>query len=755
MADALVLVTSILQVADVGLRTSLGLYAFFTALHKAKPEFSRYLIVLRDVHDSLRLLQKWVLDCPADTVLDEDGGSALRRQLVSITDELSSIENITAGKDPSKPTGKLRWVLKKPEVERKLLRLESHKTSLLILLQAVDMRKTAQLLQAQTSLGAKVCSLEARIEQQGKLYQQSLEDSFASLARGIHGSDTDAGYAVRRALEVYLQPMLENELATIRARDDTKRAAEMRGFCAILNQASSRIDSHISLLESRNKLPPNHAMEPSQPIPPRHCSAMQDYRGLGSLGAISSHHFDAATISRGVYPVPAPRCEIPIGTSEWSYWANIRRVGTFRLRYWLSAGPRGKVYNFTACFWPSSTVIFKTAFSLKYSNRHDAHGYLPLFPSLAIFPVLPRDDPVWEIIRQDDLPGLMARFSQKLNTLFDEDAGGVTLLMCASRNQSYKIVEFLLRYGVDPMRLPRDLLYGTSSQALAAMVLFKAFQAFTGRVSSSNGPDDADLQAFRYTVRLLVAAGCDINSFSPGTAISMAMNKENGPKRMWGDGTRSQYLNRVTHLAEILSQEGYDMLSWLDRSVLVMVLHRPCARSLPVLRAVGLTGGCSPSSDKPACSNAVLYLVLEACAMAISGGKQQISCLAAGENLVDVLVDGCNLYDVGWLHNNPSLNRPITPTLVAEELGITATWRWALMVAGFDVAEVFAEDARRVRWFRLQKGAKSSGVDMQGSVLQGSIRRRPRGAGRRWASRKSPGTVPIYLDAGGKTRKTQ
>ncbi|KAL8389045.1 hypothetical protein RB595_008832 [Gaeumannomyces hyphopodioides] len=762
MAEALVLATSILQVADVVLRTSLGLCSFFVALHKAQPEFSHHLIVLRDVHDALRLLRKCVLDFPAGTVLNEDEASTLRRQLTSIREELSSIENITARRDPSKPTGRLRWVLKKPEIERTLLQLESQKTSLLILLQVIDARKTAQLLQAQNSLGTKVCSLESRVEQQGRLYQQSLEDSFASLALGIQASNRDAGHTIRQALEAHLRPILESELDRFKTTDDARRATEMRGFRAILDQASSQIESHIIRLETHNKLSPKRITESSQLSPQSQSSAMQDCRGSAIEDAVSSNSFDTKTMNCGVFPVSVSRCEIPIVTSEWSYWANIPQVGTFRLRYWLSAGPWGRIYNFTICFWPSSMLIFKRGFSLKYSNRPDVHGYLPLFPSLAIYPVLPHSDPVWNLICEDDLPGLMARFSQKLNTPFDEDAGGVTLLMCASRNQSYKTVEFLLRYGVDPMRLPHGLLHGTTPQALAAMVLFKAFQTLTGRASSRSESKDVSLQAFRSTVRLLAAAGCDINAFSPCIAISMAMNAERdsptargGPKRMWGDGTRSQYLDRVTHLGEILSQEGYNMLSWLDRSVLEIFLHRPCARTLPVLRAFGLTGGRSPSSDKPACSNAVLYILLETCANTISGGGQPASCLVAGENLVDVLVDGCNLYDVGWLHDNPSLNQPITPTLVAEDLGITATWRWALVAAGFDADKVFAEDTRRRRWFRLRKGASSSGVDIQGSVSQGSIRRRARGAGRRWACRKSLNTVPICLDAAGKTRKTQ
>jgi len=290
-------------------------------------------------------------------------------------------------------------------------------------------RKSAQLLQAQSSFSAQLCSLESRIQQQGQLYQQSLEDGFASLAPEIQASGRDAGHATRQALEVLFRPILESELAKYEARCETRKAAEMREFRAILSQTSFQIDAHVSRLETRNEYLPGGSLEASQPVPPRQPSPMQHGQSEVAESALSHHSPVPEVFQGGVCSVRAPPSEITIKASEWSHWARIPRVGTFRIRYWLSASPRGRFYNFTICFWPSSTFVLRTGFSLKYSNRPDVQGYLPLFPSLAVYPVLPDSDPIWGLIRKDNVQGVMARFSQKLNTPFDEDSYGDSLLI--------------------------------------------------------------------------------------------------------------------------------------------------------------------------------------------------------------------------------------------------------------------------------------------------------------------------------------
>lgn len=103
---------------------------------------------------------------------------------------------------------------------------------------------------------------------------------------------------------------------------------------------------------------------------------------------------------------------------------------------------------------------------------------------------------------------------------------------------------------------------------------------------------------------------------------------------------------------------------------------------------------------------------------------------------MDFLADGCDLYDIGWLFDDPACDHLVTPTVAAEELGVTPSWRWALIAAGYNADEVFAEDARRRRSFRLREGASSSEVDMEGGAPRGSLRRRARRAVRGAECRK-------------------
>lgn len=80
-----------------------------------------------------------VVASPERSILAQDDAAILKRQLGSLTDELSSLDKVTAGKDPSKLATRLKWVLKSPDVDRALQNLERHKTSLLILLHTVDL----------------------------------------------------------------------------------------------------------------------------------------------------------------------------------------------------------------------------------------------------------------------------------------------------------------------------------------------------------------------------------------------------------------------------------------------------------------------------------------------------------------------------------------------------------------------------------------------------------------------------------------
>ena len=91
--------------------------------------------MLRDIHDAIRLIRQMTATQSFQPIEEE----LLKKQLLSITHELSTLEKVTAGKDPAKLTVRLNWVLKSPEIDRALQELERRKGSLTLLLQTITM----------------------------------------------------------------------------------------------------------------------------------------------------------------------------------------------------------------------------------------------------------------------------------------------------------------------------------------------------------------------------------------------------------------------------------------------------------------------------------------------------------------------------------------------------------------------------------------------------------------------------------------
>ena len=91
--------------------------------------------VIRDVHNTIQLIRKTV----DGQSLNEAEKEALSSQLKSLTQELSTLEKEIAGKDPTKLRVRIVLALKSAETERALQRLEGHKTTLLLHLQALDL----------------------------------------------------------------------------------------------------------------------------------------------------------------------------------------------------------------------------------------------------------------------------------------------------------------------------------------------------------------------------------------------------------------------------------------------------------------------------------------------------------------------------------------------------------------------------------------------------------------------------------------
>jgi len=85
-------------------------------------------------------------------------------------------------------------------------------------------------------------------------------------------------------------------------------------------------------------------------------------------------------------------------TKDWSYWTSIPAVGTFRVQYGTLRVGSGRFWTIQIDFWPSIKFNLKKFISLRYTNRCNSEGFMPLFPSVAVYPILSRNDPIWDMI---------------------------------------------------------------------------------------------------------------------------------------------------------------------------------------------------------------------------------------------------------------------------------------------------------------------------------------------------------------------
>ncbi|KAH7140178.1 hypothetical protein B0J13DRAFT_62289 [Dactylonectria estremocensis] len=268
MAEALGLTVSILQLANVTLRTSLCLYSFFTSLNSAQHDFQQFLIVIKNVHDAVQLLRLAVRGQSLNAIQE----GAMKRHLDRINEELASFKKTINGKDHTKFTTRVKWVLKSASTDRALQRLENDKTSLLLLIQALNLEKSGCILRSQTLTEASMSALQSNIDarqtherqmhsQLGKrmdefhsqmelgqtLYRSSLQAGFSSLSREIEVSGEHIGNTFRYALEQHFRPMLEEALT----RSDMRNEARIQEFRAVMDSATSQIMERVKKTERR------------------------------------------------------------------------------------------------------------------------------------------------------------------------------------------------------------------------------------------------------------------------------------------------------------------------------------------------------------------------------------------------------------------------------------------------------------------------------------------------------------------------
>ncbi|RSL54759.1 hypothetical protein CEP53_007331 [Fusarium sp. AF-6] len=790
MAEALAAVgvaASLAQLTDASIITCLCLYAFFSNLRNSQPDLHRHILVIKDVHDTIQLIRKTV-SCQK---LTETEGRALGDQLNNIIQELSSLERATAGKDPTTLRTRMTWVLKSAETERALQRLENHKTTLVLLLQTLNLGQSERILYSKTSTQAHLqCLVEEQkrngaamrseigkgMEELGirmgsldstfSLYQQSLKEGFSNMSHEIQVSEEHVGNMLRHELNRQLRPLVEEALT----KSEIQNAAALEQFRAVVDDATTRITRNISRQGDREKqlavletdstsnldnsaVPKQHSLHSiiARPVAPK-----QSTNSLDMCPTNLTHAFRAwrSTI-----------------VATFSHWGSIPHVGTFRVEYKTHTEPNRRFCTFKIDFWPSINFLRRRSFSLKYSSRPDGQGYIALCPSLVVRPIISDYDPIWDMIKYDDVDAVTSRFCECENGLFDQDDHGRSLLMHAANWGSYQVANFLINHGANPTQTTacgKDCLTALLGQAVFQAVMPPPCACYDGSI-------EPNFDLFASAFHSFIAVGCDIEDcevtifdflLSPlFCLVPLNRYEENdeedcSEESVWepdselsdrdssseseceitdeedqndNDGLddtdhscgappskvdHERYLADIRRLAEFLGRQGLDLLHHTG-SELTDVLYESQRMGLLVLQQCGLDGNYTDpmmETMKP-----IIYAALCSLSYAASITNKM-------ENLVRIISTGADIYTVEWADDDwverVEPDGVMSPTAYAKAEGLVEEWEEALRRAGYDPREVFIEDERRRREFRLLQGVKSSAVEMFPDSSEISVRKR-------------------------------
>lgn len=274
-----------------------------------------------------------------------------------------------------------------------------------------------------TEMGTMLDRVVASMNANHEFYQQSLQDGFSNLHRGI---ETSEAHILRQVLGIHLLPYLKRETQEL-------NAAATQEFRTILNETASQFRAHLTRIEERSDSDIEALKEPRMAVEHQSTpqSTNQSWIAARPLsdGVQNDTQLPVTTVSTNPFQVPPHR---PTKATEWSHWGKIPRIGTFRVEYAVETEPRGRFYTFRISFWPSTILFCRRGFSLKYSNRPDREGYASICPSLMTYRVLSRDNPIWDLIRYDDVHGVIERFQTQSNGPFEVEEHGASLLMVST-----------------------------------------------------------------------------------------------------------------------------------------------------------------------------------------------------------------------------------------------------------------------------------------------------------------------------------
>ncbi|KAF4948977.1 hypothetical protein FGADI_9262 [Fusarium gaditjirri] len=710
MAEALSAVgavASFIQVVDATLRTSLYLYNFFSSLNNADSERRRHVIVLEETYDTILLVRA----ATNDAALKENELVLLSKQLRSITGELSMLEKLIQGKEPAKLGTKMMWVLKKSEMHQTLQNLENHKNNLIAKLQALNiLTELDSLKQLVEQQNKDVTILKADLQAGLSGLQTRIDSNFQNLDDGgnlnVSASENCLKRVFKRILDEHVFHRVRERLATESSLNNAATISQMQSVVGhatrqILTEINENANEDMLLLQRGNRT--NQESENSAPSPSNRFHRPDSFLSIygqtktGSLmkrNSTKDYDYAAATYRS-------------LTRSEWAYEISIPPVGKFRVEHRTFAGPQTHFWTLNFVFWPTCHSIFTRCISLKYSSRRDTQGYIAIFPSLMIRPMISEGDAIGKSIVEDDVDGVVARYQAHKNSLFDQYPNGMSLLQSkklALLAGKYKVARFLLSQGADPTQTQA---YGWNGiQSLTYMAIVNA-------ISLLKPTRGEYLLLFFDLFQSMIAAGCSLQGLKvdfmiAGAFLRLPFNSDGdvdssepeytgcatelGFFEMQKHRAAESYLANIRPLAQFLSLQGCKLIR--DRA-LSTALSSPKRMTLPVLQELGLKGNYKDQSSTS--MKSVLYLALDAL------HKSLVSPGILLRNLIRLISGGADIYDIEWACDDKTRmfqqEGLISPTLVANATGLLVEWVFVLQETGHDPVDVILEDRRRRKEF--------------------------------------------------------
>ncbi|KAH7191787.1 uncharacterized protein B0J16DRAFT_331768 [Fusarium flagelliforme] len=769
MAEALGAVgvaASFIQLTDVSIRTCLYLYTFFSSLHNAQQEFEGHVTVLKNIHNAVQLIRQ----ATANQVLLPTEETTLKEHLNSIQHELSSLQKVTAGKNPAKLSVRLKWVMKSAKTERSLQELARRETNIILLLLTITMRNSAESCEHQKANQKMLKTLLSRAEQQSqqelptkseisarferlsiqmdsnvRLYKESLDEGFSKLTRDrdVTIPEDRMEHVLRRVLDSYILPRVEE---TFSKTSELQNAVTLRLFQEAMGQATEQILSQVagtrrsdgfSELQS-GCIPSNHEQAEwrSTERPKIETKfAGSPYASATKDSQINSPSTETPEHRGKLLGNPRPR-----GRREWSYWTFAPVVGAFRIQYESQLGQNGRFWTIQIDFWPSMKFFLRKCISLRYSNDYAPQGYMALSPSLAVYPIISDDHPMWELIYDDDIEGIKAQLQDRKIGLYDQDQYGVSILSYAVMHGSLQTAQFLFARGADPTKSAvwgKDALYYLIYYTISRIVQYDTdedlglfFSIFHAFVASGCDLDGCDINIYRFLDNFVFpdlifnqqSAEHRVNGQHDNYEQGLMGDRKIGTVELQNENNSAyasdlalehsptdecSYLAGIQRVAQFLRYQGLDLRQQEACSEIEMVLTSAQRMTFPVLNACGVTGEYLETSDEG--MNPILYRGLWSAFCPES--------TFATDNLITMISQGANVYNMEWAGedwiNYVDADGVMSPTAYAKLWNIVPIWRYALKRAGYDPDEVFLEDERRRREFRRLHGATSSAVEME------------------------------------------